>query len=996
MADGMHAQLLQAEWAWISKEPGSGDDYRVMAASPGPIGVRNLVWTNVVGVPSGALSPDAPGAPPWWTFGAHSAGEDPVVSVSLQYPAEADNLDGAGRETWPRFFCACRFGEMASCAASYQTLSAAIVRSTENFAELDSEYPQPIPLEVRPQRLDGKDGLVAAVHEFGVTRLAVIAAALVDSQRVAVTGAAELTWPARVRLLDAIMALLPYGCRAAVTASTSVDRKITHEIPLVITDFPDESQVVVGLRSRPPALPRGTGLEYLQKLLDRGKDSGWDEVLRHLWNARKQCSPAQALTILEDFHANTYLWKDIRKAKVVPLKNALAALQGPADAVAASWSRERNLDPETVRKVLVTLLDSPESAAADAVIRNWQAVDDDLATLVNTDLNRGSLDRARRSLMVTNRADSPQLQDRLLKKLLVPVHTRKPYDDPIRHRVALMCEAPIPAPNAFQDTCNALRFDEIAAWQARFIYALLTEEDRADPAGKRAPDWARWLCASDFPRDRKPPEWFSALSLAVPNARRESDGSVRAVLQRDADWILVIARLAAHFNRMPVLFAVPGLDTDIVQLALRWGTASTGDHAPGGDRAARLAAALSTPLRRAKLPLGTVACVDISRVLLDGQLRDFPHDTPGPDGAEEFRQYLDGLGRGFRYLEELPGRGDRVTHLFLKHLIPADGVPVESVSAGVQRLIMAWSEDGARAPLVARYLADLLQNAGILPADPDDGREPLIDGADQGLAGLLVSKLSPLVWKRLAGYDGRLLPVGPMKQLEATVKAGIDNPREAFRRGVIRLPPNDQQPDLPNGGKRITALALAIYDAFFAGISTRGILNVIKTEYDHAPYDRRLTPALLGRVLGEFQELIRDHQPDDGLMLSDDDRRQLAAFSDLVWLACYEEILVGGVLGVPFARDLARDLDKVLAGRIGYLDRMRQAFPAKQGIFGFRARLGSRRLGKWYQTLDGEARDIGRLRSRSPRQADGGPRALSQGGVGTTGLLGPGRPGSGR
>ena len=113
--------------AWISKIPGSGDDYAIIKGpSAGAIDVRSFAWQFVAGVPSGAVPLDSPGGPPWVTFGAHPASTGSVVSVSMQLPPEEDALDQAGRPIWPRFFCASHYKDARMVGASFQTLVTAI------------------------------------------------------------------------------------------------------------------------------------------------------------------------------------------------------------------------------------------------------------------------------------------------------------------------------------------------------------------------------------------------------------------------------------------------------------------------------------------------------------------------------------------------------------------------------------------------------------------------------------------------------------------------------------------------------------------------------------------------------------------------------------------------------------------------------------------------------------------------------------------------------
>ena len=171
-----------------------------------------------------------------------------------------------------------------------------------------------------------------------------------------------------------------------------------------------------------------------------------------------------------------------------------------------------------------------------------------------------------------------------------------------------------------------------------------------------------------------------------------------------------------------------------------------------------------------------------------------------------------------------------------------------------------------------------------------------------------------------------------MKQLQATIKAGVQDPALAFRRRTFKLA--DREPGLPAGGVMSSALAFAMYEALYAGISTWGILTVIRTELEHAPPARRLRSAALRLVLLEFQELVCYHAPADGPEPSLEDMDKLAAYAELVWLRCLEDISLGQALGPEFARDFAAgNTQATRDGRASYglqgQDRAPESWPAR-------------------------------------------------------------------
>lgn len=226
-------------------------------------------------------------------------------------------------------------------------------------------------------------------------------------------------------------------------------------------------------------------------------------------------------------------------------------------------------------------------------------------------------------------------------------------------------------------------------------------------------------------------------------------------------------------------------------------------------------------------------------------------------------------------------------------------------------------------------------------------------------------------------HDFRLRPVGSMKQLQTTVKAAISDPATAFAPRVVRLP--DLASGLPNVCVSKSSLAVAMYDALYSGISIRGILTVIKTEYDHAPHERRITPATLGRVLLDFQQLIQV-PPEEGPVASEANLKRLAAYSELVWLLCHRDIIDRHVLGESFGKEFARETAQALRGRMQHYDRMAKTFPDEPGVLKRRDRAASGHFDHWLDNLVKQIEGIDSgLLPRSARQPEAGMRALPPG-----------------
>src|SRR5579872_2669659 len=299
----MDCRQVVAEWAWISKEPGSPEDYGVLAASAGGVEAGRFTGTYVAGIPSSSDRRDTPSAPPWATFGSHptSAGR-PMLSMSVQDPWQGQ--DQALRPIWPRRFFLCRYDELAEAGASCRTL-------WDAFAQVRLPRADDLPITVTVAR-QSLGEVVTAIDAVGFERAAAIAAALLDGP-VALTGTSGLRLTdrsgtlTRLAALDAVSALLPYGFRADLAVSTAVDNTLAHRMRLVLAEYASGTQRAVPLRGQPVAPRSELGRDYLAMLLDKRRWDSAETVVAHLWHATAACSfgrPEAALEVLD--HLNRH------------------------------------------------------------------------------------------------------------------------------------------------------------------------------------------------------------------------------------------------------------------------------------------------------------------------------------------------------------------------------------------------------------------------------------------------------------------------------------------------------------------------------------------------------------------------------------------------------------------------------------------------------------------------------------------------------------------
>lgn len=288
---------VTVEWAWISKEPGREIGYGVLAASVGDTDVGRYGGRYVVGTPNSSMDVSLPGAPPWLTFGPFlAAATGPLISVSVIDPRQ--NRDQAGRPIWPQRFFLMRYNEVAEARASYQGLWNAV-----RDVRLPALDRLPLLLEPRAQSVDD---LVTTVERRGRDRMTSLAAMILEGP-VALTESAQLSRDERLAVLDAIVALLPYGFRAAISASSAVDNNVRHSVDLVFAEYANiaNNQTLVPLSvASPVPVPRtAAGRAYRDLLREKILTFGIRAVVEHLWaatEARSLARPEEARAILRE------------------------------------------------------------------------------------------------------------------------------------------------------------------------------------------------------------------------------------------------------------------------------------------------------------------------------------------------------------------------------------------------------------------------------------------------------------------------------------------------------------------------------------------------------------------------------------------------------------------------------------------------------------------------------------------------------------------------
>ncbi|MCM3887426.1 hypothetical protein ND747_27930, partial [Frankia sp. R82] len=296
---------VEAGWALYGKIAGSADDYRVLRASGAYFSRADydaILRRFVPGTPPAPSRESEPAALPWATISyapLRPGSAPPAGSATVQGLAVCDWTrlrDAAGRPVSATAYLCAPFASLAAVPVSYQSLFRTLRDDPAVGAVLGGQAVGTgaggtIPLDLT-LGFDA-DAIAAPLDaDDEAFRLAAGIAALLLRQPVALVGAPAsdptVRISERLRFLDAVAALLPYGQRSRLVASTWADAGSTHRIRLAYTDRarPGDAEVVLPgphRAARLPPLPRGAA-EYRALLLDLRGRHGLTaaQIVRHL------------------------------------------------------------------------------------------------------------------------------------------------------------------------------------------------------------------------------------------------------------------------------------------------------------------------------------------------------------------------------------------------------------------------------------------------------------------------------------------------------------------------------------------------------------------------------------------------------------------------------------------------------------------------------------------------------------------------------------------
>ncbi|GLY50785.1 hypothetical protein Lesp01_44410 [Lentzea sp. NBRC 102530] len=255
---------VDAYWALLGKRPGSYEEYGVLAASREPFTHSSLRQIVIDRAPAdqSVVQESGPGAMPWAWFSTINVESTRYVCLTIS--TWSDALDAINRPiVVSRFYCV-RTDDLIAARLSY----ADFYRAAEN-TPLSEQLPSgPVPLNPVParQREPLPDGHAMAA-----------AAGLLERQRVGLLSG-PVSLDERIAVLDDVLAFLPAGARAWVSAGGWTDTSTRY--PLRLAFAPQVPDTALGINVQ-GAAPRASGA-YGHQLTELVGQYGAAKVRAHL------------------------------------------------------------------------------------------------------------------------------------------------------------------------------------------------------------------------------------------------------------------------------------------------------------------------------------------------------------------------------------------------------------------------------------------------------------------------------------------------------------------------------------------------------------------------------------------------------------------------------------------------------------------------------------------------------------------------------------------
>jgi hypothetical protein len=231
-----------AGWALWGKQPGTRQDYSVLACSPQPFSREEfeaIITRFAVGSPD--VTAAGPAALPWVTVSWVGVEDDPHLGISIT--SHTGEVDGVGRPiTQTAYFCI-PYAQLAETPVSYCDLHDAVVRQAASLRSADG------PLLQFAVPAFSAERMADTVRRVG-EQTAMATAALLLAGPVAVAQAEGTALRDRLEFIDAVASLLPFGYRVRFSGATWSDNGTKHRVRLAFAARPREDAAAVQWQRR--------------------------------------------------------------------------------------------------------------------------------------------------------------------------------------------------------------------------------------------------------------------------------------------------------------------------------------------------------------------------------------------------------------------------------------------------------------------------------------------------------------------------------------------------------------------------------------------------------------------------------------------------------------------------------------------------------------------------------------------------------------------------
>ncbi|MFD7825992.1 hypothetical protein [Kitasatospora sp. NPDC059803] len=359
--------------------------YEVLGGSLPPERAGRWLWGAQTGTPS-VRHRAGPGELPWRVFLSGVDGEASAACAMVEHDWDG-SLDGTGAPIITSRLLLLDWAQASGAGLTWSTLGDA----ADALPWPQHQQNTPLSLSLVPA---SAEALATAVSDLGFDWAATVAALLLGGHLVAVTPAGRPLPPPdeRVRLVDAIGALLPYGCRRWLSAATW-SGAAEHQLTLTFAESARSTQTEVRYGEPVPAslAEAGAGqyLGELQRL--RRKGFSTTDLVRHLLAAREPLrwrDSAGAFRALREVDLLDSVVAEVRAGggRVQDVGRALA-LPHPAglDPGRAGVLLRFLFRAATTPRAAPATTDGEDSGAAELLGRHWreeipQWVADDILT----------------------------------------------------------------------------------------------------------------------------------------------------------------------------------------------------------------------------------------------------------------------------------------------------------------------------------------------------------------------------------------------------------------------------------------------------------------------------------------------------------------------------------------------------------------------------------------------------------------------------------------